>query len=125
MIELFCSSEQLVIAIAPEGPRAKTAHWKTGFCAIAVEAAVPIALGYLDYKNKKIGVGATLYPSRSIEDDFQIIQKFYAGKTGKYPEQQGPVQLRRKDIQRSRARRADLQSTDAQSPGREINEAKP
>ena len=102
MIELFSSSDELVMAIAPEGTRAQTAYWKTGFYSIAVEAAVPVALGYLDYKHKKIGIGATLYPTGNIEEDFQFIQKFYADKTGKYPEKQGPVQLRQKEIKRSR-----------------------
>lgn len=114
MIDLFSSSDELILAIAPEGTRAKTAYWKTGFYSIAVEAVVPIALGYLDYKNKKIGVGATLYPSQSILADFQVIQQFYAGKTGKFPEKQGPVQLRQKDIQRYREKQDCLLPPDEQ-----------
>ncbi len=99
MIDLFAASDDFILAIAPEGTRAKTAYWKTGFHAIAQEASVPIALGYLDYKLKLIGVGATLHPSWSIEEDFRILQGFYAGKTGKYQENQGPVQLRpKKDV---------------------------
>ncbi len=102
MISLFASSGELILAIAPEGTRAKTSHWKTGFHVIAREAAIPIALGYLDYRDKKIGVGATLYPSPRIEDDFLVLQQFYAGKIGKYPAQQGPVQLRQKEMDRYR-----------------------
>lgn len=125
MIELFSSSDRLVMAIAPEGTRARTAYWKTGFYSIAVEAAVPIALGYLDYRNKTIGVGATLYPTANIEDDFLIIEKFYAGKTGKFPEKQGPIQLRRKELDRYRERRTGLRNPESQSTAGENNRKRP
>lgn len=100
MIDLFSTSEELILAIAPEGTRAKTGYWKTGFYSIAVDAGTPIALGYLDYKNKTMGIGATLFPTRDIEKDFHIIQEFYANKTGRFPEKQGPIQLRQKEILR-------------------------
>ena len=100
MIDLFSTSDEFILAIAPEGTRAKTGYWKTGFYSIAVDAGIPIALGYLDYKNKTMGVGATLYPTSDIEKDFRIIQEFYASKTGRFPEKQGPIQLRQKEILR-------------------------
>ena len=100
MIGLFSNSNPFILAIAPEGTRAKTGYWKTGFYSIAIDAGIPIALGYLDYKNKTMGVGATLYPTRDIEKDFLVIQKFYANKTGRFPDKQGPVQLRQKEILR-------------------------
>lgn len=115
IIALFSSSDTLILAIAPEGTRAKTAYWKTGFYSIAVEAGVPVALGFLDYSTKTIGVGATFFPSRRIEEDFRILQKFYSEKTGKYPDKQGPVQLRQKEIARYRTHTTGEQAQDAPS----------
>lgn len=40
------------IGIAPEGTRSRVNCWKTGFYYLALEANVPIIMGYLDYKNK-------------------------------------------------------------------------
>lgn len=91
--ELYDSREQMALTIAAEGTRSKTEHWKTGFYFIAVEAKVPIALGYLDYAKKKLGVGATLYPCGDIKKDFEIIHGFYQDKAGLRPENQGPIAL--------------------------------
>ena len=91
--ELYESHDQMTLAIAAEGTRSKTEHWKTGFYFIAVQARVPIALGYLDYGKKRLGIGATLYPTGDIIKDFEIIREFYRDKTGLRPENQGPVAL--------------------------------
>lgn len=91
--EQYKSRDQMALTIAAEGTRSKTEYWKTGFYHIAVEAGVPVALGYLDYGNKKLGIGATLYPSGDINTDFEIIREFYKDKTGLRPENQGPVAL--------------------------------
>ena len=91
--ELYQSRDELALTIAAEGTRSKTEHWKTGFYFIAMEAQVPIALGFLDYRNKRLGVGATLYPTGDINSDFEVIREFYQDKTGLRPENQGPVKL--------------------------------
>ncbi|MGB5277757.1 MAG: lysophospholipid acyltransferase family protein [Gammaproteobacteria bacterium] len=91
--ELYKTRDQMALTIAAEGTRSKTEHWKTGFYYIAVEAGVPIALGYLDWGNKKLGIGATLYPTGDILRDFETIRDFYKDKTGLRPESQGPIAL--------------------------------
>jgi len=91
--ELYESRDQMALTIAAEGTRSKTEHWKTGFYFIALEAKVPIALGYLDYGKKRLGVGATFYPCGDINKDFEIIRDFYKDKSGLRAENQGPVVL--------------------------------
>ncbi len=91
--ELYKTRDRMALTIAAEGTRSRTEHWKTGFYYIAVEAGVPIALAYLDYSRKSVGVGATLYPSGDLRKDFEIIRKFYKDKHGLRPENQGPVLL--------------------------------
>lgn len=96
MTELFEQSEQLVLALAPEGTRSKMDHWRTGFHAIARAANVPIMMAYLDYGNKQVGIGDLLYPSEDIEADFTRIRQFYANKRGKNPQNESLIQIRKK-----------------------------
>ncbi len=92
-IELFNSREQFVLGLMPEGTRAKTHTVKTGFYHIASGANVPIALGYLDYQNKKLGVGKVIQPTGDIDKDFQIIKIFYQNIKGCHPENQGELEI--------------------------------
>lgn len=94
IVETFRQQEELVIAIAPEGSRGSTVYWKTGFYYIALGAQVPIALGFIDYPNRVVGIGPAFIPSGDIQADFSVIKDFYTGKKGKYPHRQGEVQLR-------------------------------
>ncbi len=92
---MFAQAEQLVFALAPEGTRSKTDHWKTGFYYIARAAGVPIALGYLDYGKKQVGVRRTFIPSGDIEADFKLIREYYQDKQGKNPENESLIRVRR------------------------------
>lgn len=93
IISKFNQRDQLILLITPEGTRHKTNNWKSGFYYIAHGAKVPILLGSIDYPQKHLGLGPIFHPSGNIHEDFKIIQDFYAGKTGKYPQKQGPIQL--------------------------------
>lgn len=97
VVERFREAEErdepFVLVIAPEGTRSPTERWKTGFYHIARQAGVPIALGYADYPNRCTGVGGWLEPTGDLEADMEEIRSFYAGKTGKRPENQGPVRV--------------------------------
>ncbi len=75
------SSVQLIVP--PEGTRGKTRHWKTGFYYIALQANVPIVMAYMDYSQKKSGLGPLFYPSGDIEKDMIAIKAFYAPIKGK------------------------------------------
>jgi 1-acyl-sn-glycerol-3-phosphate acyltransferase len=83
---LFKEHDSLFITITPEGTRKYSPNWKKGFYYIALKANVPIALGILDYKSKEGGVGKIFTPSGNFEEDFKMIEDFYRGRTGKYPE---------------------------------------
>lgn len=92
----FEQYDDLIIGIAPEGTRSKSKHWKTGFYYIALKAKVPIAMAYLDYGNKIIGVGPSFMPSGDIKADFEFIHEFYSGIVGKNPKKQGEIVLEEK-----------------------------
>ncbi|WP_299978802.1 lysophospholipid acyltransferase family protein [Desulfobacula sp.] len=86
MIKAFEKSKQLIITIAPSGTREKVTKWKTGFYHIAYQAKIPIVLGFIDYKQKTIGIGPVFIPSGNIDEDMTSIKAFYAQFSGKYPE---------------------------------------
>lgn len=88
MVEVFHRSQQLAVAIPPEGTRAKVAEWKTGFYHIACGAGVPIALGYLDFDKKQGGVMGMFQPSGDIARDMPLIRAQYQNVTGKCPQNQ-------------------------------------
>lgn len=100
IIELYGSQEKLVLAIAPEGTRSKTRHWKTGFYTIAHRSGVPIGLGYIDYSRKMIGLEKIVEPSGDISQDFEIIKEYYQDKTGRFPEKQGAVRIKERTRKR-------------------------
>jgi len=94
IIELYGAKEKLILAIAPEGTRSRAEYWKTGFYTIAHRSGVPIGLGYIDYSKKMIGLEKVITPTGDIEKDFRIIQLYYQGKRGKYPDKQGEVRVK-------------------------------
>jgi 1-acyl-sn-glycerol-3-phosphate acyltransferase len=94
MAAKFKSSDELVLAVPPEGTRSKVARWKSGFYHIAVQSGVPIGLGYLDYDRKLCGLGMFVMPSGNVHEDMDKIRAFYRNIRGKYPELECEPRLR-------------------------------
>lgn len=86
MTDLFKHHPELVMLVTPEGTRARQEQWKTGFYYVAVNVGVPIALAYMDYEQKKAGVGKIIHPTGNFEEDMAEIMDFYAGIQAKFPE---------------------------------------
>ena len=93
IVEVFNRIDNLVLVISPEGTRSKSHYWKTGFYYIALGAQVPIALGFVDYSQKMVGIGPNFMPSGDIKADFHFIKEFYSGIKGRNPERQGEIKL--------------------------------
>jgi 1-acyl-sn-glycerol-3-phosphate acyltransferase len=85
--------DRVMLAFTPEGTRAASRYWKTGFYHIAHSAGVPIALCYLDYSRKRGGLGPLFWPTGDIYKDMEKIREHYAPFRGLYPELQGPVEV--------------------------------
>ena len=84
--EMFKKSESLFLTITPEGTRSLRHTWKRGFYHIAELAQVPIAFGFLDYKEKVGGIGQMLTPSGDYDSDLKVMEAFYADKNPLHPE---------------------------------------
>jgi 1-acyl-sn-glycerol-3-phosphate acyltransferase len=74
------------VLVTPEGTRSLSTKWKSGFYYVALNAGVPITLGYLDYANKVAGVGKAVYPTGDYNKDMREIMDFYKDIKGRYPE---------------------------------------
>ncbi len=89
----FARRDAFHLAIAPEGTRGRTEGWKSGFYHIARAARVPIALAFIDYPRREVGFGGCVELTGDARVDMTRIADFYADKTGRRPERQGPVQF--------------------------------
>ena len=92
--ETFARMTTLRLAVSPEGTRALCDHWRSGFYHIARQARVPVATGFLDYANRRCGLGPLIEPTGDIAADMARIRAFYEPLKGKHPELQGPIRLR-------------------------------
>jgi len=86
MVNILNKADKMVIMITPEGTRSYQPRWRKGFYHAALDAHVPIVLGYLDYAQKEAGIGPAVMPTGDVDADLEKIKDFYRTKTGKYPE---------------------------------------
>jgi 1-acyl-sn-glycerol-3-phosphate acyltransferase len=89
----FDRSEWMWLAVAPEGTRSHTDHWKSGFYRIAVAGGLPVGLGYIDYATKSVGIDTYLVLSGDPQQDFAHLRDFYSDKHGRRPENASDIRL--------------------------------
>jgi 1-acyl-sn-glycerol-3-phosphate acyltransferase len=85
-VRLFNEKEEFVLALSPEGTRARVDKLKTGFYFIARQAKVPIIMVGLDWKNRTI-IFSEPFMASEQDIDFTRILSFYKPIHGKYPGQ--------------------------------------
>jgi 1-acyl-sn-glycerol-3-phosphate acyltransferase len=84
----------LWLALAPEGTRSLREAWRSGFHAVAVQAGVPLAVAFMDYRLRQVGVRCFLQLSGDEQADMAAIAQQLAGVQGKHPELATPIRLR-------------------------------
>lgn len=82
-IAAFAADPGLVVGVAPEATLRPMERWRSGFYHIALGAGVPIALGFIDYGTKRIGIDGALMPTGDEKADWDVIRAFYASMHGK------------------------------------------
>ena len=90
----FARRPFLWLAIAPEGTRAHTDYWKSGFYNLACAAGVPLGLGYLDYGRRIVGIADWIALSADPGQDLPRLRAFYADKAALRPPQAGEIRFR-------------------------------
>ena len=98
MAEEFEARETILLAIPPEGTRAKRDYWKSGFIQIAKAAEVPICMSYLDYKNRVAGFGPVFVPGEEVGETMDKMRAFYRAEWSKNPNLFTPPRLREEDV---------------------------
>ena len=77
-VEAFGKNDDFTVIITPEGTRKQVKRFKRGFYEIATNANVPIAITYINYKTRHMGVGPLIMPSGDFDADMCIILDFYS-----------------------------------------------
>ncbi len=77
-VEAFGKNDDFTVIITPEGTRKQVKRFKRGFYEIATNANVPIAITYINYKTRHMGVGPLIMPSGDFDADMRIILDFYS-----------------------------------------------
>lgn len=94
MLAEFAKHDRMWLAMTPEGTRSRTEYWKSGFYRIALAGQLPVALGYIDYATRTVGIDTYLTLTGDVEADFARIRAFYKDKRGRRPEHAGAIRLR-------------------------------
>ena len=88
LTEDFNKATYLNLAVTPEGSRSGVEKWRTGFLTIAYNSNVPIQLGVIDFKHKKVIIQKEFIPTGDNKKDLEQIKKYYSHykEAALYPE---------------------------------------
>ena len=74
--------------------RGHTDHIKSGFYRLAMEAGIPVGLGFIDYGHKRVGIERWITLSGDEQADLAQLRAYYADKIPLYPEKAGEFRFR-------------------------------
>ena len=94
LIDLIGESDDFLLAIAAEGTRSRTDHWKSGFYRLAQQTGLPITLAFMDGPSRTVGSGPTFHPTGDVAADMDVIRAVYADKRGLHPDKRTEPRLR-------------------------------
>lgn len=86
VVAQFDAHDELILVVAPEGTRSRTANWKTGFYQIALKAGVPILAAGPDYPTRRGVFGPVIRPTGDYAEDLRPAFAFFRTITPKHPE---------------------------------------
>ena len=91
------AGERFGLVVTPDGTRGGNTHWKSGFYRIAMDAGLPVTLGYVDRTTMTTGLGPTTTLTGDVPTDMDVIRAFYSDKSGFKPEQRVEPRLASED----------------------------
>ena len=80
------AADDYALVIAPEGTRAPTGDWRSGFYRIALAAGVPILCVGPDYKRRRGVLGPLIEPTGDFDRDMEPAWAFFRTLAPKHPE---------------------------------------
>jgi len=100
------ADEFMWLALAPEGTRSYSDHWRSGFHRVALQAGVPLGLAFFDYAERRVGIDSYIRLSGDPQADMAAIATRLAHRQGCRPELAAPVRLPPNDTQNAPAKEA-------------------
>ncbi len=85
LVNEFDKSNDMVLAITPEGTRQPNPKWKTGFWRIAKAASLPVFMAYIDFKKRELGFLGEFKLSDDMQSDIENLKQHFKGMTGYKP----------------------------------------
>lgn len=87
IVDDFRRRDYINLAVTPEGTRSLEPRWHTGFLQIAVHAGVPVQLGVIDFRYKRVIIEKEYVPTGDIALDMKNVKSYYAQFTdaARYP----------------------------------------
>lgn len=82
----FDAHDRFILVVAPEGTRARTTEWKTGFYQIALKAGVPIVVAGPDFPTRRGVFGPVIRPTGNYAEDMKPAFAFFRTITPRHPE---------------------------------------
>jgi 1-acyl-sn-glycerol-3-phosphate acyltransferase len=85
------------LGLSPEGTRRHTDSIRSGFYHLALQLDLPVALAYIDWRTREVGVTRFVRMSGEPARDLALLRAFYADKIGRHPEQASTIAFRSTD----------------------------
>lgn len=97
LAQLMNSEPWFWLGLSPEGTRRHTDYIRSGFYHLALKLDLPVALAYIDYRTREIGVTDFVHMSGDQARDLEMLRRFYADKAGRFPDQASTIAFRPSD----------------------------
>jgi 1-acyl-sn-glycerol-3-phosphate acyltransferase len=94
LAQLMQSEPWFWLGLSPEGTRRHTDYIRSGFYHLALKLDLPVALAYIDYRRREVGVSYFVKMSGDRTRDLELLRGFYADKVGRFPAQASTIAFR-------------------------------
>ena len=86
MVDQFAAHDDFILIVAPEGTRAPTDRWRTGFYRMAMAAGVPLVCAGPDYARRRGVIGPVIHPTGDYDRDMAPAFAFFRTLAPLHPE---------------------------------------
>jgi len=93
LTEARARDEFMWLGLAPEGTRSRAAGWRSGFYHVATQAQVPVALAFIDYARREIGLDSAWRVHGDAASDVACFAQRLGARIGRNPGNAAPVRL--------------------------------
>ena len=85
LVYMIDSEPWFWLGLSPEGTRRRTDTIRSGFYHVALKLDLPVALAFIDYRTRVVGVTDFVHMTGDQARDLETLRRFYADKVGRFP----------------------------------------